>query len=107
MKKFKEINIITNSISDANEEPLIDKEISSPTKSEKSNIYSQCINTPNTFFELKEISTEKESTQQESNRPSADYIKTIFLHMFKKHPFKEDDSFPGADGKLRYVPCDL
>lgn len=95
MKKFKEINIITNSISDANEEPLIDKEISSPTKSEKSNIYSQCINTPNTFFELKEISTEKESTQQESNRPSADYIKTIFLHMFKKHPFKEDDSFPG------------
>ncbi|NBH72161.1 hypothetical protein D3Z51_09035 [Clostridiaceae bacterium] len=26
--------------------------------------------------------------------PNSDFIKTIFLHMFEKHPYKEDDAFP-------------
>lgn len=41
------------------------------------------------------IPDEEESQfQLRESQPSADYIKTIFLHMFEKHPYKEDDSFP-------------
>lgn len=61
------------------------------------------INTPTGIHPIDEIEPisssnldeEEAQFQHDEPRPSADYIKTIFLHMFEKHPFKEDDSFPG------------
>lgn len=74
-KKDKRINVTTKTIFNVSKKPITDKEVSYPIKAKKNQ-------------------TEKEPVQQEHNRPSADYIKTIFLHMFKKRPYKEDDSFP-------------
>lgn len=35
------------------------------------------------------------SNQGDPPFPNNDFIKTIFLHMFEKHPYKKEDSFPG------------
>ena len=49
---------------------------------------------------------EKEKNIQERNRPSADYIKTIFLHLFKKHPYKEEVPKAFICLKEGYEPSD-
>ena len=53
------------------------------------------VSNSDTYTDSKTYSdTEKPLSQRDDLFPSPDYIKTIFLHMFEKHPYKEDDSFP-------------
>ena len=54
------------------------------------------VSNSDTYTDSKTYSdTEKPLSQRDDPFPSPDFIKTIFLHLFEKHPYKEDDSFPG------------
>lgn len=78
---------------------LIPKKIFKRSKSFQSAIEFKSLADPSTDTVSSTLTADSDSTELSSQdierSPSADYIKTIFLHMFEKHPYKEDDSFPG------------
>lgn len=95
LKKHKHSNInLEKYVPDQNEPTGINEQLISISNRED-NIQPQFKNTSDIIVTPEESQPEKEADQQVYARPSADYIKTIFLHLFEKHPYKEDDTFPG------------